>query len=91
MEGKAAMSITTVSSRDFARDVVSPKVREAIEGLALERPRLPIRALYRRIREFAEAVGEPGPSYSTVYRLVRDLPAALLTLAHECGKAYMVE
>jgi len=86
-EGLAGLVRKSRRDRAAAR-VVSPKVREAIEGLALERPRLPIRALYRRIREFAEAVGEPGPSYSTVYRLVRDLPAALLTLAHEGGKAY---
>ncbi len=48
------------SRRDRATQrVVSPRMRKAIEGLALER-----------------------------HRLVRDLPAALLTLAHEGEKAY---
>jgi putative transposase len=37
--------------------VVSPKIKAAIEGLALERPPLPIRSIYRQIRQFAEATG----------------------------------
>ena len=70
------------------RRVVSPKIKAAIEGLALERPPLPIRSISRQVRAFAQATGEPIPSYGTVYDLVRDIPSGLLTLAHQGGKAY---
>jgi len=68
--------------------VVSPKIKAAIEGLALERPPLPIRSICRQIRQFAEATGERSPRYGTVYDLVREVPGGLLTLAHRGSKAY---
>ena len=71
-----------------ARRVVSPKIKAAIEGLALERPPLPIRSICRQIRQFAEATGERLPHYGTVYDLVREVPGSLLTLAHHGSKAY---
>ena len=71
-----------------ARRVVSPKIKAAIEGLALERPPLPIRSICRQVRQFAEATGEPMPCYGTVYDLVRELPTGLLTLAPLGAKAY---
>jgi putative transposase len=70
------------------RRVVSTKIKAAIEGLALERPSLPVRSIYRQVRQFAEATGEPLPRYGTVYDLVREIPSGLLTLAHRGGKAY---
>jgi putative transposase len=77
-------------SRDdrCARRVVSPKIKAAIEGLALERPPLPIRSICRQIRQFAEATGERLPRYGTVYDLVREVPGSLLTLPHHGSKAY---
>jgi hypothetical protein len=54
------------------RRVVSPKIKAAIEALALESPPLPIRSIWRQVRQFAEATGEPLPRYGTVYDLVRD-------------------
>ena len=71
-----------------ARRVVSPMIKAAIEGLALERPPLPIRSICRQVRAFAEATGEPIPGYGTVYDLVREVPSGLLTLAHQGSKAY---
>jgi putative transposase len=71
-----------------SRRVVSPKIKAAIEGLALERPPLPIRSICRQVRQFAEASGEPLPGYGTVYDLVRELSSGLLTLAHRGTKAY---
>ena len=71
-----------------ARRAVTPKIRDAVEGLALERPPLPVTSIYRRVKEFAEAAGERAPSYRTVHDLARSLPASLLTLAHEGPKAY---
>ena len=57
------------------RRVISPKIKAAIEGLALERPPLPIRSICRQVRQFAEATGEPLPRYGTVYDLVREVPS----------------
>ena len=71
-----------------ARKVVSPKIKAAIEGLALERPPLPISSICRQVGQFAAATGEPLPHYGTVYSLVREVPTGLVTLAHRGGKAY---
>jgi putative transposase len=73
------------------RRVVSPKIKTAIEALALESPPLPVRSIWRQARQFAEATGELQPRYGTVYDLVRDVPAGLLTLAHHGGKVYSEE
>jgi len=70
------------------RRAVSVKIREAIEGLALQKPPLPIAALYRQVQRFARDLGERVPCYGVVYSIVRRLPADLLTLAHQGTKAY---
>lgn len=67
---------------------MSGRIREAIEGLALQRPPLPIAALSRQNRELAVRLGETPPSYISIWRFVRQLPADLLALAHEGTKAY---
>ena len=71
-----------------ARRVVSAKIKAVIEGLALERPPLPIRSICRQVRQFAQATGELPPRYGTVYDLVREIPSGLLTLAQHGSKAY---
>jgi len=71
-----------------ARRVISPKLKEAIEALALETPPLPVRSIWRQIRQFAETIGEPPPRYGLVYDLIREIPVGLLTLAHRGGKTY---
>jgi putative transposase len=40
----------------------SGKIRKAIEGLPLQKPPLPIAALYREVRRLAEDLGEELPS-----------------------------
>lgn len=71
-----------------ARRAVTEKVKEAIEGLALQRPPLPVTALYRQVQRLTHDLGEQPPSYSVVYDVVHKLPADLLVLAHQGGKAY---
>lgn len=71
-----------------ARRTVSAKLREVIEGLALQRPPIPIAALSRQAKRFAKDLGEPAPSYWVIYDIVRQLPADLVTLAHQGTKAY---
>ena len=70
------------------RRAVSVKLKEAIEGLALQKPPLPIAALYRQVLKLSSDLGEKGPSYGTVFNILRSLPADLVTLAHEGAKAY---
>jgi len=70
------------------RRAVSLKLKEIIEGLALQKPPLPIAALYRQVRRFSQDLGEKTPSYGTVFNIVHSLGADLVTLAHEGGKAY---
>ena len=67
---------------------VSVKVRETIEGLALQKPPLPITAICRQVRHLAKELGDEPPSYWVVYRIVTELPADLITLAHHGSKAY---
>jgi putative transposase len=70
------------------RRAVSPTVRKAIEGLALESATLPMTSIYRQVHQFARSVGEPLPSYWMVRDLVNKLPSGLLTLAHRGAKVY---
>ncbi|MBI1748610.1 MAG: DDE-type integrase/transposase/recombinase [Acidobacteria bacterium] len=71
-----------------ARRAVSAKFKEVIEGLALQKPPLPIAALYRQVLRFSQDLEEKAPSYGTVFDIVQKLPADLVTLAHEGTKAY---
>lgn len=68
--------------------IVSRNLKQAIEGLALQKPLLPIAALYRQVRRIAEELGENAPSYGAVFNIVRGLPADLVMLAHQGAKAY---
>ena len=70
------------------RRVISATIKTTIEGLALESQLIPITSVHRQIKEYAEAIGEPAPSYWTVYDVVRELPPSLRTLAHRGGKSY---
>ena len=70
------------------RRAVSATIREVIEGLALERPPLPATSIHRQVKQFAETIGEPVPSYWMVYDLIRELPESLRTLAHRGTKVY---
>jgi putative transposase len=70
------------------RRATSTKLQEAIEGLALQKPPLPIAALYRQVQRLSLDLGVKVPSYGTVFNIVRGLPADLVTLAHEGTKAY---
>jgi putative transposase len=63
-------------------------VQQFIEGLALQKPRLSVATIHRKVIETAGKLAEPAPSYTVVYRLIRKLEPALMTMAHEGSKAY---
>jgi putative transposase len=45
-------------------------------------------SIHRRVTIVAQRQGWPPPSYATVRRVVTDLDAGLLMLAHQGSKAY---
>ena len=59
-----------------------------IEGLALQTPPRSIAAIHRQICTIAKAQGWNVPSYDSVYRIIKKLDPALLTLAHQGAAAY---
>jgi hypothetical protein len=63
------------------RRKLSATLQEAIEGLALQKPPLPISVLCNRAQLLAESLGEEPPSYDLVHDVVSHLPADLVTLA----------
>jgi len=67
---------------------ISARLKEAIEGLAQQKPPIPVASICRQVRRLAQDLGEEPPSYWVVYRIVTALPADLVTLAHEGTKAY---
>jgi hypothetical protein len=60
------------------RRIASTHLIEAIEGLALERPPLPISSIHRQACAMAATLKERAPCYWVVRRIVRSLPAGLL-------------
>ena len=87
MFGLAALARKHRSDRGVRR-AVSVELKEAIEGIALQKPPLPLAALYRQVQRLSRDLGDKAPSYRTVVNIVRGLGADLVTLAHEGTKAY---
>ena len=65
-----------------------PECKEVIEGLALRKPPPSVALVHRQACEIARQQGWEVPAYHGVYRVIRQLDPALLTLAHEGSKAY---
>jgi putative transposase len=86
-QGLDGLALHTRADRGQRRRV-SVELQQAIEGLALRRPPLSRAAVHRETVAIARAHGWPEPSYSTVYSILRALPAALVSLAHDGPKGY---
>lgn len=71
-----------------SRRSLSLPMQKVVEGLALQKPSLPIATLYRQVYRIAQQRSEKPPSYAVIYDIVRQLPDDLVTLAHEGAKAY---
>ena len=61
---------------------LSATLKNAIEGVALQKPPLPVATICRQARRIAQHLGEAPPSYWVVYRIVSALSADLVTFAH---------
>ena len=62
-----------------------------IEGLALQTPPRSIAAIHRQVCTIAGERGWKVPSYVSVYRIIKKLDPALLTLAHQGVAVYREE
>ena len=67
---------------------IQAELQHLIEGLALQKPPPAISFIYRQVCTVALKNGWAEPSYSTVYAIVRQLDAGLVTLAHDGSKVY---
>jgi hypothetical protein len=63
-------------------------LREAIEGLALQRPRRSPASIWRQVASIARERGWVEPTYRQVHSVIRQLDPALVTLAHHGTRAY---
>jgi len=64
------------------------ELKPVIEGFALRKPPPTVAFVHRQVCAVARQHGWPVPTYQSVYRVVKYLDPALLTLAHEGTKAY---
>jgi len=85
-EGLVGLARKSRCDRDQRK--LSPTLQQFIEGLALQKPRPSVATIHRKLAETATNRGERVPSYTVVYRLIRKLEPALLTLAHEGTNSY---
>lgn len=85
--GLAALARKERADRGTRR-ALSPQMQKVVEGLALQKPPLPIATLYRQVYRIAQEQGEKPPSYGVIYDVVRQLPHDLVTLAHGGTKVY---
>jgi putative transposase len=74
--------------RDHGHHRLHPTLQQLIEGLALQRPPLSVRAIHRQVSALAHQRALKPPSYGLVYAIIHHLPPALMTLAHHGSKAY---
>ena len=65
-----------------------PELIHLIEGLALRTPPPTVALVHRQVRDVALRNGWPVPNYQRVYRIVKHLDPALVTLAHAGSKTY---
>jgi putative transposase len=65
-----------------------PELTHLIEGCALRKPPPPAALVHRQVRDVALRNGWPVPNYYQVYRIMKHLDPALVTLAHGGSKTY---
>jgi putative transposase len=86
-EGLAGLARHRRRDRGQQRGLPS-KLKELIEGLALRKPPPTIALVHRQVQEVARRNEWPAPNYQRVYRIVKQLDPALITLAHEGSQIY---
>jgi putative transposase len=64
------------------------ELKPVIEGFALRKPPPTVAFVHRQVCAVARQHGWPVPTYQSVYRVVKHLDPALVTLAHAGSKTY---
>jgi putative transposase len=85
--GLAGLARSARSDRGSRRQLPT-ELQQFIEGLALRKPPPSIAFVHRQACDMTRGKGWKTPPYHSVYRIVKQLDPALLTLAHEGSKAY---
>jgi len=85
--GLAGLARHGRSDRGYQRRLQA-ELKPVIEGFALRKPPPTVAFVHRQVCEVARQHDWPVPTYQSVYRVVKHLDPALLTLAHEGTKAY---
>jgi putative transposase len=85
--GLAGLARRGRSDRGYQRRLRA-ELKPVIEGFALRKPPPTVAFVHRQVCAVARQHGWPVPTYQSVYRVVKHLDPALLTLAHEGTKAY---
>ncbi len=70
------------------RRAISQRLRKAVEGLALEKPPLPLTSVHRQVEQFAQIIGEAAPSYWVVRDIALSIPNDLRTLAQQGARRF---
>jgi len=65
-----------------------PELTQMIEGLALRTPPPTVALVHRQVCDLALRHGWPVPNYQRVYRIIKHLAPALVTLAHDGSHTY---
>lgn len=85
--GFAGLARKTRSDQGKRRGL-SVGLQQFIEGLALQKPLLPITAIHRQVSQLANDRQEKIPHYHQVYSIIKQVPDGLSTLATQGSKAY---
>ena len=85
--GLAGLARRVRSDRGAQRGLPT-EFKQVIEGLALRKPAPSVAFVHRQACDLARRQGWEAPTYDRVYRIVKQLDPALLTLAHKGSKAY---
>ena len=64
------------------------ELEQLTEAFALEKPRLSVATIHRKVCTVAREKGLIEPSYGVIYNIISQLDQALLKLAHEGSKSY---
>lgn len=85
---KGLVGLEHQTRKDRGEIKVDSELLETAKALALQKPPLTIKAIYRKLLLVAKAHSSKPPSYSTVYKTIKSINPALLTLAHGGSKAF---
>jgi len=85
--GLAGLSRRGRRDRGHARRL-RPELKAVIEGLALRTPPPTVAFVHRQVGDVALRHGWPAPPYASVYRVIKHLDPALVTLAYDGSKTY---